>query len=400
MGQLKINAQRLQANLISLGNIANGGAKGFTRLAYSAEEKAAAEWLKQKLASLPVVVTQDRVGNVSAKWGDREQPAIAFGSHLDTVPEGGLFDGALGVVIGLECLETLIEAGYSPVVPLELIGFIGEEANALGGTFGSRAMAGLLPDSAVFTQQLQQRGFSRDDVAVTRSPDEFHAFLEIHIEQGPVLEAAKQSIGVVTAIAGILRLAVEVRGLASHSGTTPMHMRQDALLDAARLVQKVYEVAAATKGDVVATVGEIAIFPNLANVVPGSAHLTIEIRGQRWADMKQAAADIESWAAEQLTASFRVAVEKHPITLDRGLGEQITNVCIREDIPHMAMPSGANHDANSMSALTKVGMIFVPSKDGLSHHPDEYTAWEEIETGANVLLQTILSLSEQYKSQQ
>ena len=400
MGKLKINAQRLQANLISLGNIANGGTKGFTRLAYSAEEKAAAEWLKQKLASLPVTVTQDRVGNVSAKWGDSEQPTIAFGSHLDTVPEGGLFDGALGVVIGLECLETLIEAGYSPVVPLELIGFIGEEANALGGTFGSRAVAGLLPDSAAFTQQLQQRGFSRDDVAVTRSSSEFHAFLEIHIEQGPVLEAAERSIGIVTAIAGILRLSVEVRGLASHSGTTPMHMRQDALLDAARLVQKVYEVAAATKGDVVATVGEIAIFPNLANVVPGSAHLTIEIRGQRWTDMKQAAADIESWAAEQLTASFRVAVEKHPITLDPGLRQAITNVCIRENISHLAMPSGANHDANSMSALTKVGMIFVPSKDGLSHHPNEYTAWEEIETGANVLLQTILSLSEQYKSQE
>ena len=400
MGKLKINAQRLQANLISLGNIANGGTKGFTRLAYSAEEKAAAEWLKQKLASLPVTVTQDRVGNVSAKWGDSEQPTIAFGSHLDTVPEGGLFDGALGVVIGLECLETLIEAGYSPVVPLELIGFIGEEANALGGTFGSRAVAGLLPDSAAFTQQLQQRGFSRDDVAVTRSSSEFHAFLEIHIEQGPVLEAAERSIGIVTAIAGILRLSVEVRGLASHSGTTPMHMRQDALLDAARLVQKVYEVAAATKGDVVATVGEIAIFPNLANVVPGSARLIIEIRGQRWADMKQAAADIESWAAEQLTASFRVAVEKHPITLDPGLRQAITNVCIRENISHLAMPSGANHDANSMSALTKVGMIFVPSKDGLSHHPNEYTAWEEIETGANVLLQTILSLSEQYKSQE
>lgn len=212
MGQLKIKRTTVTSNLISLGKIANAGTKGFTRLAYSAEEKAAAEWLKQKLASLPVTVTQDRVGNVSAKWGDREQPAIAFGSHLDTVPEG-LFDGALGVVIGLECLETLIEAGYSPVVPLELIGFIGEEANALGGTFGSRAMAGLLPDSAAFTQQLQQRGFSRDDVAVTRSPGEFHAFLEIHIEQGPVLEAAKRSIGIVTAIAGILPLSRRESGI-------------------------------------------------------------------------------------------------------------------------------------------------------------------------------------------
>ncbi|MGG1660055.1 Zn-dependent hydrolase [Brevibacillus sp. NRS-1366] len=397
MGTKKINLERLKKYLLEVGAVANAGNEGYTRLAYSPEEKKALAWLQDKMKALSLTVTQDTLGNVTGRWGDMTKPAIAFGSHLDTVPKGGLYDGALGVIVGLECLETLREAGLLPEVPLELTAFVGEEANLLGGTFGSRAVAGLVDKSENFEYKLRQHGFTWENVqSAKRSKDDYHCYLEMHIEQGALLETNGKRIGIVTAIAGILRLAVQVAGRASHSGTTPMHLRQDALLDATRLIQEVNRLAVAVNSDIVTTVGEISISPNLANVVPGQADLMIEIRGSSWDEMKGIEEQIRLWSQSNMDAQIVVAVEKHPMSLPGSIQACIDEACRTQGESYQYMFSGANHDANSMTALTDVGMIFVPSKDGVSHHPDEYTSWEDIEAGANVMLETLLLLSKKY----
>lgn len=398
MKTTRINLERLKKNLLEVGTVANAGSEGYTRLAYSPEEKQALNWLQEKMKALSLTVSQDRVGNVTGRWGETSKPAIAFGSHLDTVPNGGLYDGALGVIVGLECLETLQEAGMTPEVPLELTAFVGEEANLLGGTFGSRAMAGSAKQSEDFEYKLRQHDFTWEDVqSAKRSKEDYHCYLELHIEQGALLETNEKQIGIVTAIAGILRLAVQVKGRASHSGTTPMHLREDALLDAARLIQEVNRLAVAANSDIVATMGEIAISPNLANVVPGQADLMIEIRGSSWDEMKGIEEQIRSWAKANINAELSVAVEKHPMSLPGSIQACIDAACQKQGVSYQYMFSGANHDANSMTALADVGMIFVPSKDGVSHHPDEYTSWEDIEVGANVMLETLQNLIEKYR---
>lgn len=397
MAEIQINIERLKRNLLEVASIANAGERGYTRPAFSKEEKLALDWLRQKLSELSLSVSQDRVGNVFGKWGKPNEPAILFGSHLDTVPEGGLFDGVLGVVAGLECLQTLIEHGYRPEVPLEMACFVGEEANPLGGTFGSRAVAGLIAHSEDLERKVNDQQFTWDDlVSVKRTNRDFRCFLELHIEQGSLLETCNNKIGIVTAIAGILRLSVRVNGRASHSGTTPMHLRRDALVDASLLIQKVNQLAVEANSDIVATVGEIAIFPNLANVVPGQAQLTIEIRGSNWDEMKAIERAIRDWSSQNIDAEIAITVEKHPNSLSESIQSCIEQACRDVKASYQYMFSGANHDANSLIALTNVGMIFVPSKDGISHHPDEFTSWEDIEIGTNVMLQTILRLADQY----
>ncbi|KQL48300.1 hypothetical protein AN963_00295 [Brevibacillus choshinensis] len=397
MQDLRINLDRVKKNLQTVGLVANSGQRGYTRLAYSQEEKKALHWLKRELSQLPVTVCEDNIGNVFGRWGDVNRPAIAFGSHLDTVPEGGLFDGALGVIIGLECLHTLIENQYKPEVPLELICFVGEEANPLGGTFGSRAVTGLLEYSKELELKLKKVGYTWEDVVASkRTSNDYRCFLELHIEQGGVLETNDKKIGVVTSIAGIRRLFVQVHGRASHSGTTPMSLRKDALVDASRLVQKVNELAVQAKGDIVATVGELSVFPNLANVVPGEAELMIEIRGSKLDEMMTLERSIRDWIDKNMDAEISVAVQKDPSQISDTIQSCIEEICRSSHIPSQSMFSGANHDANAMNTITDVGMIFVPSKDGISHHPDEFTSWEDIEVGGNVMLKTLQSLTRKY----
>ena len=345
-----------------------------------------------------VQVKQDKIGNVFIRYGSAEKKAITFGSHLDTVPEGGLYDGALGVVLGLECLQIYIENNDEAIVPLELICFVGEEANPLGGTFGSRAVAGLMEHSSAFEKKLGQFNYSWNDIIDSeKNKDYFHCFLEAHVEQGPILESDHKKIGVVDAIAGLLRESVTVYGRASHSGTTPMHLRNDALLQASKLVQKVNQLAIDHDDGIVATVGEFAIKPNLANVVPGEVNLVIEIRGKKWETIDLIRTNIKDWASKNIESEFNTVVEKKPNTLSEIIQDSIESACKLEDVSFKKMSSGANHDSMSMSRITETGMIFVPSKDGISHHPDEYTSWDDIEIGGKVMLHTIYDLVEKFK---
>lgn len=368
---------------------------GYTRLAFSDQEKAAHQWLKDKLKKISCTVHQDSVGNVFGRYGSDHEPSLAFGSHLDTVPHGGLFDGALGVIAGLECLTWFSEQSFKTTHPLELICFTGEETNPLGGTFGSRAMAGLLERSDAYEKRLHECSFSWTDVeAARKTKSDFIHFLELHIEQGNVLETVQKKIGVPNAIAGMLRLAVTLHGKAAHAGTTPMNLRQDALIAAADLIKRVNQLALESEGALVATVGEIHTVPNVPSVVPGEVHLVVEIRGIDWSNVQSAGQSVTDWLQSRSgNVDVKKLVEKYPCELSNSLQDEITMYCSEHHIPFHQMFSGANHDSNAMSTLCDTGMIFVPSKDGISHHPDEFTSWDDIEIGINTLIGTIYGLS-------
>lgn len=395
MRLLSINVERVQKHFEEIGNI-NSGSNGYTRIAFSKEEIQVKKWLIQQLDRLRVPYRVDGAKNVIARFGPKEGPCVAIGSHLDTVKEGGLFDGALGVLAGLEVIETLIENDITPRVPIELICFTGEEANPLGGTFGSRAMAGLIERNSEYDQLLKEWGFQPEELLTAkRKKDDFLGFLELHIEQGEVLDKSGESIGIVTSIAGMLRLKVKVIGRASHSGTTPMHLRKDALLDAASLITKINRIVKKYGDDMVATVGEISIFPNMANVVPGEANLLVEIRGSQRKDMYLVRDEICKWIDKYIDdKEIHIIVEKEPNRMAEEVQLAVKDACEERDYSYRFMLSGANHDANAMSTLTKTGMIFVPSYKGISHHPEEYTSWEEIDKGIHTLLDTANNLME------
>ncbi|WP_413378066.1 M20 family metallo-hydrolase [Alkalihalobacillus sp. 1P02AB] len=390
---MKVNIERIKENLLEMSEVANAENNGYTRLAFSKEEKAALEWLKGKLDDLEVSVSEDAVGNVFGRIGALNQPAIAFGSHLDTVREGGLYDGAIGVIVGLECLQVLKEHGYPLDIPLELICFVGEEANPLGGTFGSRAIAGLI-DEEQLPKSFTSFPFTREDVFKVKVPKEaYRHFLELHIEQGSVLEENQNQIGIVHSIAGIKRLNIHIKGKASHSGTTPMNLREDALVRASSLILQVNKLARESTDDIVATIGKVTVLPNSENVVPGEVQLTLEMRGSNIREIENFETNIRNWISDNCIAHIYNGVQKKPQTLSKEVQQSIEKSCTRQNLSYQSIISGANHDANSMTNISDVGMIFIPSKDGLSHHPEEFSSWEDIEAGANTMLYTLLDLS-------
>ncbi|MCO7124302.1 hydantoinase/carbamoylase family amidase [Sporolactobacillus shoreicorticis] len=396
MIKLMVNMNRVKAWYQEIVELTEVEA-GYTRLAFSDKEEAAHKWLIHKLEAIQCSVKQDRIHNVYGRMGDTTGPSIAFGSHLDTVPDGGLFDGTLGVIAGLECLYMLYEQHVQPDVPLELICFTGEEANILGGTFGSRAIAGLVTFTTEFEQKSRQLGFSKDDLeSVRKKKGDFISFLEMHIEQGAVLEQSHQKIGIVEGIAGMIRLDVHLYGKAAHAGTTPMSMRDDALVLAARLVQSVNEWAAEPNSQVVATIGRLQVIPNTPSVVPGEVQLIVEVRGMNWKKVLNLKNRVEEWLLMNGQNQFKTVVEKHPAALSDSVKLEINRATASLSIPFINMVSGANHDTNAMSTLTDTGMIFVPSRGGISHHPDEYTSWEDIKTGIQVMFQSLMNLYEKH----
>lgn len=388
---MKVNLERIKNNLNEINNIKNHELCGYTRIAHSIEEKEALKWIEDKVSKLPMLTKQDKIGNFFSRYGDSHKKAIAIGSHIDTVSEGGFFDGSLGVIISLECIQTLIENNYNPNdnVPIELIGFIAEESNPLGGTFGSRALAGLLSFSSNYEEKLKEFGYSWDDVVSSKqTSDSYHYFLETHIEQGPLLEYNNKSIGVVTSITGMIKLSVLIHGLANHAGTTPIHLREDALVKTAGLIQKINELAA-LEDNIVATVGKMSIEPNASNIIPGKVYLTLDIRGKTSEEMNKFKNHIIEWSKKNINANFSIIDKKQPSLMSKEVYECTEKACQKRNISFQKIFSGAGHDARSMSNITKSGMIFIPSKDGISHRYDEFSSWEQIETGANITLNTI-----------
>ena len=351
-------------------------------------------------------VSVDYAGNIIGKRPglDRFLKPIGFGSHIDMVPNGGNYDGVVGSLAAIEVIRTLNEAGIQTEHPLEVFIFSNEE----GGIMGSRALVGTLDDSAL--EVVNSTGYSMGEginriggntafiKEVERPEGSLTAFLELHIEQGGILDTKKINIGVVEGIVGIGWWEVTITGFANHAGTTPMDQRQDALLAAANFIIAVNDVAKSFEGNHVATVGRISAAPGAPNVIPGEVKLSLEIRdlSSEKIDMLYAAIvkrGMEIGKATNTQFAFNpIDATGKPALTDPRIQKQIADAATSLGLTHQQMQSGAGHDAQDMAHITPVGMIFVPSKNGVSHSPEEYTTPEDMANGANVLLRTILSL--------
>ena len=330
-------------------------------------------------------------------------PVIAFGSHIDSVPGGGNYDGDVGSLGAIECMELMKENKIVTDHPLEVIIFQNEE----GGLIGSEAMCGILPESSLslvsnsgktIRQGIMDIGGNPDRlVEATRKKGYFKVFIELHIEQGGVLDKEGISIGVVEGIVGINQWTVTIEGKANHAGTTPMNQRQDAMLAAAKLVVAVNQTATSVPGRQVATVGKIKAEPGAPNVIPGKVEMTLEIRDLSHEKIMSVFEMIQAQAVaiekeSGTTIRYQLINENQPAVTDKRIQETITAAATSVGLSTKLMPSGAGHDTQDMSTIAPVGMIFVPSKDGISHSPKEFTSPQDMANGATVLLQTILLL--------
>jgi len=331
------------------------------------------------------------------------------GSHIDSVPDGGMFDGALGVLAGLECLRRIREEGVRLRHPLELVAFTDEEG-AFGGFFGSYAFTGALKPEEIpnirdskglrILDAMARHGMDALQAPKAhRNPQEIRAYVELHIEQGPVLESQRVPIGVVEAIVGIRRYGITFRGRADHAGTTPMKDRKNALLGAAELILKGHNLILSdgTPASRV-TVGVLQLKPAVANIVPAEAYLTYELREQSAKMLRTLAEESRALAAQVASAwglevSMETILEIDPVPMANEVKAAIMASAEELGCTYHRLPAMAGHDAQVVGRMVKAGMIFVPSQDGRSHSPLEFTADEDVERGANVLLLTLLRLA-------
>jgi allantoate deiminase len=374
---------------------------GVSRFAWTPELGAANEWLVERVEELGLAAEIDAAGNVIGRWEAGEGRAVVTGSHLDTVPRGGRYDGALGVLAALEAVRTLKRDGVVPRRPLWIVSFNDEEGTRFHtGMLGSRAFAG---DADLdgwrvrgVPEAMSEAGFEFERLPDARGIDSVGSYLELHIEQGPVLESAGLDIGIVTAITGILGFQARFLGEANHAGTTPMELRRDALAGAARTVLALRDEGR-SRADMTANVGRIAAEPGGFNVVPGAAEITIDIRsptpeGYAHAErfVREALPQIagEEGLRLELAETHRLV----PVPLDPHLQKTLERAAELEGASYMHVPSGAGHDAMVLGRHVPAGMIFVPSRGGVSHSPDEYTPPEQCELGARVLARALALL--------
>lgn len=388
------------------------GQRGITRLAFTELDLKAQDYILNLMVEAGLTVRKDQMGNLIGRLEgqDNTLPAVLTGSHIDTVPEGGKFDGVVGVVGGLAAINRLREMG-----PLnhavELIVFSAEESSRFGfATMGSKAMTGAINLSAwskakdqhgiSFPEALSQQKLDIKEIALSaRNKDEIKAFVELHIEQGSVLEKTGNIIGIVETIAAPTRLKITVEGMAAHSGSTPMEERHDALVSASMIVLAINEIALdhSSQGTV-ATVGDLKVHPGSINVIPGLVEMLVDLRGIKQEsiieclqEMKDA---ISTITEEQDTiVSMEMMSAEKPVDMNQDIRKLIEQSCIEVGTSYQMIHSRAGHDAMNMSKLAPTGMIFLPSRNGISHNPDEYTDYDHIMVGIDVLTETLYKLA-------
>jgi allantoate deiminase len=378
---------------------ADGG--GVSRFAWTPELAQANEWLVGRLQELGLETEIDAAGNVLGRWEEGEGTAVLVGSHLDTVPRGGRYDGALGVLAALEVVRTLKHEGISLRRPLWIVSFNDEEGSRYQtGMLGSRAFIGDLdPEDwrrRGVADAMAAGGFDFERLGEAKAVDRVGAYLELHIEQGPVLEQEGLDLGIVSGIAGLLGFRVRLSGEANHAGTTPMASRRDALAGASRIVLELRDEAR-SRGDMTANVGILTVAPGGFNVIPGTAEFTIDARAgdaDTFARAEKFVRDtLERVAAEeQLELEVTKTHRKPPTPLDPGLQDLLAQGAAAEGASARSMPSGAGHDAMVLAKHVPAAMLFVPSRAGISHSPDEYTSPEQCELGARVLARAVRAL--------
>lgn len=399
------NGERLNRKLAALAKIGQLTNGGVSRVAFTDGDLLARRQIEAWMIEAGMTVRIDAAGNIIGRYGgqDESAAAIATGSHIDTVPVAGWFDGCLGVLAGIEVVQTLKDHNLKTKHPIEVIVFTDEECTVLG----CKAMAGeIVPDPNYYRRNdgtsiescLEKVGGNWSAIATAqRSAQDVVAFVELHVEQGGVLEHDQTEIGVVTGVVGQHRFKVTILGRPNHAGTTPMNMRQDALVAAAQIVLAVNNIGVNTPGDQVATVGYLEVSPNAVNTVAAKVELKIDLRDLSQPHLNKLITQMQDRFAE-IAIATNTEIEMHetlhviPTLSAPEIMDTIQQVCEELDYSYSYLPSRAGHDAQEIGRFTDMGMIFVPSKAGISHSEDEYTSPEQCQQGVNALLQTLLKL--------
>jgi len=400
--------ERIRKDIEKLSEFNRTPGKGLTRFSFTKEDRQAREYIEEKMKEASLKVYEDPAGNiVGRRDGADNLPVVMIGSHFDSVKNGGNFDGNAGVVAGLEVARVLNERHIKTKYPMEFIAIVEEEGGRFGGTlFGSRAMVGKVSkdelehfrdeDGISIAEAMQKFGFNPANISkACRDPKTLKAFFELHIEQGPLLEAKQKDIGIVNAIVGIDWYEVEVIGRPDHAGTTPMNMRADALVLSSSVIQAVNKLAKESEEGAVATVGNMKVFPGATNIVPGKVLFTVDIRCQNATVIKDIAHEInkvlkEKCNAQGLSYKMENKVSIPPVKLSERLIKILKQKSKEIGLNYRQMVSGAGHDTMIMSEITDASLVFVPSKNGRSHCPEEWTDYEQIRKGTELILEAAL----------
>ena len=388
---MQIQTTRLISALKQLGTIGFEEGHGTSRIAYSTAFFAGRDYVEALMRNAGLKTRIDPVGNLIGSLPGRDTRRIAIGSHVDTVPGGGIYDGAYGILSGIEVLHTLIENTYSNHYTLEVIAFNEEEGNAVGGTFGSKAFAGAAQEASAI-ERCSTFGLSREDIdACRQDPADYRAYLEWHIEQGGILDTEHISLGVVEGIVAIARYLITVKGQANHAGSTPMNLRDDALEKACSVIQAAYTVSRETDPGMTCTIGSVNVKPGAVNVIPGEVDFPLELRAMNPDSIRSVVNALERRFPGG-DVSICQFLWQDETRMDTTLMDCIEHCCRRQGFSYRRMPSGAGHDAINMARFTPTAMLFIPSVGGISHSIEENSLDEDVENGAKVLLDVILEL--------
>ncbi|AIF44447.1 Zn-dependent hydrolase [Virgibacillus sp. SK37] len=411
-----IRLERLKNRILRMAEIGGTENNGVTRLALSQEDKKGRDLFVKWMKELKLDVRIDDFGNIYGrkKGSNPEAPVVMMGSHLDSVPKGGRFDGVLGVLAGLEVVESLIENNVEHENPIEIVSFTNEEgARFTPQMLGSGAVTNQFPkdytysrkdnDNFIFYEELERIGYLGKEENRLKNVG---TFIEFHIEQGPVLETNNKAIGIVEGISGFSWLEVTVTGETNHSGSTPMELRKDALSTTATTIQTIQKWAEEKEDGTVATIGTIRAEPGIINAVPGKVVFTLDVRDRNKEQFHFYMNEIQELIKDcvqrdSLNCTIQEIKTHSPVSFAPWITNIIEEVSAESKVPYQRITSGAGHDAMYLNTVADTAMIFVPSIGGKSHCEEEYTPWEDIEKGINVLYKTICRIltSEKFKDQ-
>ena len=409
---LEVDRDRLAAEIEELAAISEAAPPAVTRIVFSPTDLKARAWLVARCEKTGLVVRQDPIGNMFARWigSQPNAPAVGTGSHIDAIPNAGKYDGVVGVLGGLEAIRSLQRAGFRPKHSIELLVFTSEEPTRFGiGCLGSRILSGTMDpdaarklvdkDGASLEEVRRNAGYSVPLEEVKLPSDYYKAFVELHIEQGPLLEQQTIPLGIVTSIAAPASLRITVEGAGGHAGAVLMPDRRDALCAASELILAIENVAKTSgAADTVATVGICDVFPGAVNSIPSRVHLTLDIRDTSLERRDAAMRAMES-ARETIATKRQVAIREELVNADEparcapAIVEALSQSCTKHELAFIPMVSRAYHDSLFMSRIAPVAMLFIPCRNGYSHRPDEYASPDDIARGVLVLTETLATLA-------
>ncbi len=379
---------RLLESIKKLGHIGYKEGRGTSRMAYSDAFYEGREYVKSLMEEAGLSTHIDAVGNLTGVLAGSEPKKIAIGSHIDTVPNGGMYDGTLGVLAGIEAVRVLKEMNYQNRYTIEIIAFNEEEGNVVGGTFGSKAFAGAKLEDSMIEKMAQYNITISDFESAKRNAEDYLAYLEYHIEQGGILEKINADIGIVPGIFGIIRYHVVVNGVANHAGSTPMYLRHDALERACNFITDAYNMVRKKNNTMVCTIGVMNLEPGAVNVIPGRAEFVIELRDKDMKDMYEVIEELQKKYEGDSIEMTKIIEQENTVCSPELIS--LLKECT-EDLgySYAKVYSGAGHDLINASMIMPSALLFIPSVRGISHHKDEFSKKEDIEKGTKVLIEAI-----------